>query len=166
MNEEYVNSYKTINNEETIKRGFVICEKNKRALQNRYQLLHTSFVRSASSYSDMPHSASPNVQANESRIISLIQKETDSVANYISLFKEIAKVPDTHNEGIFLYYYYVIGKGKEEIFEKIGIKNDKRKRKSIMDNAYFIVAQACNCLVYNTETVIEFYMDDDETESE
>lgn len=55
-NDETQINYQNIDYELTIKRGLNICEQNKTALQNRYQLLHSSAVRSASMYSDMPHS--------------------------------------------------------------------------------------------------------------
>lgn len=51
-NDETQINYQNIDYELTIKRGLNICEQNKTALQNRYQLLHSSAVRSASMYSD------------------------------------------------------------------------------------------------------------------
>lgn len=151
-------SYREIDVEATRNRGFNICENNKRSLQNRYQLLHLSQVRSASSMSDMPHSPTPDILANERKILNRVSRETDSISNLMNLFKRLAQTAKTHNEGYFLFKYYVIGIGKEQIFEELGFKTDKRKRKEVLDNAYLLVAQATHSEIYKTETIITFVM--------
>lgn len=152
-------NYQNIDYELSIKRGLNICEQNKIALQNRYQLLHSSAVRSATLYSDMPHSPNSGSQSNEQRLLEMVMKETDSLANYMTLFKKMAQSRKTHNEGYFLYKYYVMGVGKETIFEELAIKSDKRKRKAVQENAYLLVAMATNSVAYKTNTVITFKLD-------
>ncbi len=153
--------YQNIDYEASVQRGLNICEKNKDALQNRYQLIKSSAVRSASSFSDMPHNPNRGSQASEERLIDMIMKQTDSLANYMELFKKLAQHRKTHNEGYFLFKYYVMGIGKEKIFEELDLKNDKRKRKAVQESAYLLVAEATHSVVYETKTVITFELDEE-----
>lgn len=158
-NDETQINYQNIDYELTIKRGLNICEQNKTALQNRYQLLHSSAVRSASMYSDMPHSPNSGSRSNEQKLLEMVMKETDSLSNYMTLFRKMAQTRKTHNEGYFLYKYYVMGVGKETIFDELEIKSDKRKRKAVQENAYLLVAMATNSVAYKTNTIITFKLD-------
>ena len=154
-------TYQNIDYDATMKRGLNICEMNKDALQNRYQLLKSSAVRSASSFSDMPHNPNRGSRSSEERLIDTIMKQTDSLANYMDLFKKLAQNKNTHNEGYFLFKFYVMGIGKEKIFEELDLKNDKRKRKAVQESAYLLVAEATHSVVYETKTVITFELDEE-----
>ena len=79
----------------------------------------------------------------------------------MDLFKKLAQNKNTHNEGYFLFEFYVMGIGKERIFEELNLKNDKRKRKSVQENAYMLVAEATHSVVYETKTVITFELDEE-----
>lgn len=149
------NEYQELDINASIERGLKICENNKIALQNRYQLMHASIVKSAT-FSDMPHNPTPDPNLAARKRIDAIMRETDCISNLINLFVKLAKNPATHNEGYFLFKHYVIGFGNEEIFDELGFRNNKRKRKEVKDNAYLLVAQATNSVIYKYSTKMTF----------